>query len=113
MSQVKKTIPKFQSGGSNQENTTPQEKAYGKYKMNGRELDGKLAILRLSAIAQSVPLRQRESFSVAKRALEEGHNVEYDPDKNVIIVRNAAGQELTRNYTNTKANYNNSWIKRE
>lgn len=103
MSQVKK----FQSGGS-----SPETKPYGVFRMNGRELDGKTAIARLTSIGNGLDLKQREAFSVAKRALEDGHTVSYDADKNLLSVKDKSGNEIFTNYTNTKARYDNSnWKK--
>lgn len=106
MSQVKKEIAKLQSGG------TLETKPYGVFRMNGRELDGKTAIARLTSIGNGLDLKQREAFSVAKRALEDGHTVSYDADKNLLSVKDKSGNEIFTNYTNTKARYDNSnWKK--
>lgn len=94
MSQVKK----LQQGGS--------------FKMNGRTIYGQTAIDRLANVYKSLPLDEREMFTVAQQAIQNGDTVEYNPTNNTILVTNADGKDVTSTYTSTKANVNNSRFKR-
>jgi len=99
MSQVKK----LQTGGN-----TPT----GKFRMNGREISGQTAIDRLSAVYSGLPLDEREMFTVAQKAIQDGNTAEYDPTNNTIRVFGSTGNDITRSYTNTKASTEDSNLKR-
>lgn len=100
MSQVKK----LQSGG-----TTPPK---GKFRMNGRELDGQTAIDRMSSLYGQMPLDEREMFTVAQRAILDGNIAEYDPTDNTIRVYDKNGNSLLNSYTDTKATTKDSGWKK-
>lgn len=100
MSQVKK----LQSGG----NTPPK----GKFRMNGRELDGQTALDRMSALYGQMPLDEREMFTVAQRAILDGNIAEYDPTDNTIRVYDQNGNSLVKNYTDSTASVKDSGFRK-
>ncbi len=95
MSQVKKLA----TGGT---------ASLGSFRMNGRELDGQLAIDRLAAVYRDLPQNERGMFSVAQRAILDGNTAEYDPTNNTIKVLDKDGNNITFDYTDTKARTTNS-----
>lgn len=96
MSQAKKT-QKMQVGG--------------RFRMNGRELEGQLALDRLASAYASSGARERGMWDVAQRAIQDGHVAQYNAN-NSIQVFDADGNDITRKYTNTKAGTEDRWLKR-
>lgn len=84
----------------------------GKFRMNGREISGQTAIDRLAAVYSGLPLNEREMFTVAQSAIQNGDIAEYNPTNNTIRVTNVNGDDVTSNYTNTRASVNNSEFKK-
>lgn len=80
--------------------------------MNGRTIYGQTAIDRLANVYKSLPQDEREMFTVAQQAIQNGDTVEYNPTNNTIVVTNADGNDVTSTYTSTKANVNNSRFKK-
>lgn len=84
----------------------------GSFSMNGRTIQGQLALDRLFDKYKDVDLSERGMYDVANKAILEGQKVIYNPANNTIQVLDESGNDITGNYTKIKASPNDSVFKR-
>lgn len=84
----------------------------GSFSMNGRTIQGQLALDRLFDKYKDVDLSERGMYDVANKAILEGQKVIYNPANNTIQVLDESGNDITGNYTKIKASPNDSIFKR-
>lgn len=107
MSQVKKILPKLQSGGKG---PTLNE---GIFEMDGRRIYGQRAFDELSKVRNTVDWRYRMPFGDAENALRDGMHVRYSAGApNGIQVFDLDGNDISDKYINTKASTEDSWLRR-
>ena len=98
-----------QKDNQQKEATNP---SLGSFSMNGRTIQGQLALDRLFDKYKDVDLSERGMYDVANKAILEGQKVIYNPANNTIQVLDESGNDITGNYTKIKASPNDSVFKR-
>lgn len=98
-----------QKDNQQKEATSP---SLGSFSMNGRTIQGQLALDRLFDKYKDVDLSERGMYDVANKAILEGQKVIYNPSNNTIQVLDESGNDITGNYTKIKASPNDSLFKR-
>lgn len=98
-----------QKDNQQKEATSPR---LGSFSMNGRTIQGQLALDRLFDKYKNVDLSERGMYDVANKAILEGKKVVYNPANNTIQVLDESGNDITGNYTKIKASPNDSGFKR-
>lgn len=98
-----------QKDNQQKEATNP---SLGSFSMNGRTIQGQLALDRLFDKYKDVDLSERGMYDVANKAILEGQKVIYNPANNTIQVLDESGNDITGNYTKIKASPNDSIFKR-
>lgn len=94
----------------------PATKKVGKFTMNGRSIEGQLALDRLLTQASAQPGDERGMYSVAQKAIQDGNEAIYDPTNNTIQVLDSEGNNITNDYLDDKikakptdSNFRRNW----
>ena len=108
---INNTVQKDNQQKDNQQKEVTNP-SLGSFSMNGRTIQGQLALDRLFDKYKDVDLSERGMYDVANKAILEGQKVIYNPANNTIQVLDESGNDITGNYTKIKASPNDSVFKR-
>lgn len=99
-------VKKLQSGGDTPPSIT------GKFRIQGRELVGQAALDEVARLSGFADAEDREAYSVASRAIQDGRIVEYDPYKNQVYVWDEGNNNIFTDYSDVDASFEDSKGKR-
>ena len=108
---INNTVQKDNQQKDNQQKEVTNP-SLGSFSMNGRTIQGQLALDRLFDKYKDVDLSEKGMYDVANKAILEGQKVIYNPANNTIQVLDESGNDITGNYTKIKASPNDSVFKR-